>query len=184
MNMKKIGIVVALALIVTIGGVYATWNYTVSNGVVDSQTTTATISLTSKEVIELENGTITVTPNALSIVVDDVGDGTHTAKLTITGSITVSFDGEDAGGNPLGLTLKCTAADDCGKYKEADVFKYTQLTSGSEVTKDNTWTISADDLAELIQLNGTITAPTSTDYDALQTAINDKTITLTFAALE
>lgn len=184
MNMKKIGIVVALALIVTIGGVYATWTYTVSNGKVVDETTTATISLTTKTEIQVDNGTITVTPNDLSVVVDDVGDGTHTAKLTITGSITVSFEGKDAEGSSLGLTLKCTAADNCGKYNEEDVFKYTQLTSGFEVTETNTWTISADDLAELIQLNGTITAPTSDDYDALQTAINGKTITLTFAALE
>lgn len=179
--MKKLGIIVALALIVTVGGVYATWNYTVANNKVDAVDTKATITLTAKTEIQLESGTITVNPSGLSVEVDDKGD--HTAVLKITGNIVVSFTGKDDDNNARGIALKCSASDDCGEYNGSAVFKYTDLTSGFEVTDTNTWTISADDLSDLIQLNGTISAPTSDDYDALSTAISGKTITLTFDAV-
>lgn len=184
--MKKLGIIIALALIVTIGGAYATWNYTTGASQIDAVTTTKGITLVAKAEQTANGGTITVTQSDdFAITVDD--DGSHNATLTITGSITISYSGgtSSTGETVNGLILQVSAEDDCTQYNSKDVFKYTTITSSGEVgngTPFATWTLSAEELATLIQLNGTISAPTVGDYDALSTAISTGTITLTVSA--
>ena len=184
--MKKLGIIIALALVITISGVYATWNYTVANGNVTDATESSTITLTAKSETELDSGTITIKENTVKIEVDD--DGSHNAKLNITGKLVISFTGNSGTSTPVnGLNLKVTATDNCGEYNSSKVFKYTELVAGREVGDDSnaaypTWTIEGDELATLIALNGTISAPTAADYDNLSTAIANKTITVTVSA--
>ena len=87
--MKKLTVIIALMLVVTIGGVYATWDYAqgaVANAekALDGQTTiTAKVITTSK-------GTITIDPSNLSIVIDDANHD-HIGELTTSGSILVTF---------------------------------------------------------------------------------------------
>lgn len=184
--MKKLGIIVALALVVTISGTYAAWNYTVANGNVADATATAGITLEAENTITVDSGTITVdiSPD-FKISVDD--DGTHNAKLEITGSITISFTGSSATGDVKGLNLTCSASDNCTQYQGNNVFKYTTLNANREVGDGSVdgydkWVITGADLESLISLNGTVSAATSADYNLLKDAINGKTITLTVSA--
>lgn len=180
--MKKLGIIVALALIVTVGGVYATWNYTsAATGTVDPVTGGASIALTDKVINNLSSGTITTSDNTLSIQLDDTNND-HIAELVFGGSITVSFSGTDAEGTSTTIQLKCTASCDAIAYGDkTDIFTYGTIVSDKEIgTGDNAWVITETELKQIIKLNGDISAPTSDDYDKLAAAIKDKTITLTF----
>lgn len=187
--MKKIGIIIALALVITVSGAYATWNYTVANGNVEAAEDEVTIGLTTMTETELSNGTITVKENTVTIEVDD--DGDHNAKLTLSGRLVITFSGNAGLDTPVnGLNLKCSASDNCGQYNGADVFKYTEISADREVgtgTDQNAayaeWVIEGDDLAQLIALNGTVSAPLSSDYNNLKTAISNKTITVTVSAV-
>ena len=84
--MRKLSTLIAIALIVTIGGVYAAWNY--------AQGTTASVEITREvqmaQVITSGNkGTITATPSNVAFIVDDAGD--YQAKLDASGKFVVTF---------------------------------------------------------------------------------------------
>lgn len=180
-----------MAILVTVGGAYATWNYTVSNGKVDSQTDSVTLSITDKVETSLESGTITIEENSVVIQFDD--DGNHNAKLNITGQLVISFTGTPTSGTLVnGLNLKCTVTHTCGQYKNADVLmNNTELFAGREVGNGTDqsqayakWVIEGADLEKLITLNGTVSAPTAEDYDNLKNAVSGKTLTFTVSAVQ
>ena len=84
--MKKLSLLVALALIVTVGGVYAAWNY--------AQGATASVEITREINMAQVNtnsnkGSIAATPHDVAFIVDDAG-GYHT-KLTGAGNFTIVF---------------------------------------------------------------------------------------------
>lgn len=92
--MKKLSVLIALVLCVTIGGVYAAWNYAQGN--------TASVEITREINMAQVNtnsnkGTISATPRDVAFLVDDSGevDGegkkTYKAVLTGTGSFTINF---------------------------------------------------------------------------------------------
>lgn len=187
--MKKIGIIIALALVITVSGAYATWNYTVANGNVENAEDTVTIGITAMTETELQSGTITIKENTVGIEIDD--DGSHNANLKLSGRLVITFSGNSGVDTPVkGLNLKCSASDNCGQYNGADVFKYTEITADREVgvgTDQNAayaeWVIEGETLKNLIALNGTVSAPTAADYNNLKTAISNKTITVTVSAV-
>ncbi len=179
--MKKIGIIIALALIVTIGGVYATWNYTIAaSGAVDSQTATTGVTLTAIDTTTLENGTIKIESNSITIQLDD-DNNDHKAELVIEGELVVSFTND----NNDSIALTCTSSGSgFSKYQEKDIFTLDKtMTSESQIGNGTQWTITGEMLKEIIQLNGDIVADTSTQYDTLATALENGTITLTFNAV-
>lgn len=188
--MKKIGVFVALALIVTVGGTYAAWNYTtVADGAVENATGTANITLVDVTTTEVTNGTIKIEENSVTVSIDD--DGKHNAVLTVEGRLVISFTGNASGTAVNGLNLQCTATDDCTQYRDKDVFKYTMLNANREVGNGTDqdqpfaqWIIEGEDLKTLIALNGTITADTLTEYNALKAAIAEKKITITVSAVK
>lgn len=189
--MKKIGLFVALALIVTVGGTYAAWNYTtVADGAVENATGTTSITLVEATTTEVMSGTIKIEENTVAVSIDD--DGKHNAVLTISGRLVISFTGNAASGATVnGLNLQCTATNNCKQYQSTDVFKHTMLNANREVGNgtDQTqpfaqWVIEGEDLKTLIALNGTITANTLTEYNALKDAIGSGTITITISAVK
>lgn len=181
-----------MALLVSIGGAYAAWNYTVSNGTVADQTAPVTLSITDKVETTVENGTINIKENTVAISFDD--DGNHNAKLIITGRLVISFSETNASAASAvkGLNLKCVATNTCGKYNNADVLvQNTELFAGREVGSGTDqsqayaeWVIEGADLAKLITLNGTISASTADDYDNLKNAVSGKTLTFTVSAVQ
>ncbi len=98
--MKKLSVLIALVLCVTIGGVYAAWNY--SQGDTASVNVSREINM-AQVVTNGTKGTITATPqNNFAFLVDDIandtpnGDGTYTdikykAVLVGTGDIQINF---------------------------------------------------------------------------------------------
>lgn len=189
--MKRIGLFVALALIVTIGGTYAAWTYTKAEvGAVSDVNAELNVTLIEAQTETVNKGTITIVENTLAISIDD--DGNHNAKLTITGQLIISFTGSNTSGNTVkGLNLQCNAKDNCGTYNGNDVFAYTTLNANREVGSGTDqsqayaqWVITAEDAAKMIGLNGTITAESMDQYNALKTAINGKTITITVGAVK
>lgn len=189
--MKKIGLIVALALIVAIGGAYATWSYTQATDVASAEGT-ATLSITDKEVKTVDGGTITVDASGVTISVDDIGDGTHKAKLVIEGSIIVKFtpSASDTTGTK-GLALKCVPSiegiNSFGTPAQTIfTLKSTELTSTGEVGDAETyveggnyayWTI---DPADIIQLNEDgVYAKDVDTYEALAAAVKATTLKIT-----
>lgn len=89
--MKKISLFVALALIVTIGGVYAAWIYPSDDALVGSATKTFTGNMTQVETQATNKGEISVetSSDTLKIFVDDAGS--YVAKAIAQGSVSVLF---------------------------------------------------------------------------------------------
>ncbi len=69
--MSKLGIVAALALVTTVGGVYATWNYAGKNSSEVNHTSTIKITDATSST---KHGTIHVHGDTLSLSIDDVGN--------------------------------------------------------------------------------------------------------------
>lgn len=85
--MKKLSLLMALAMLITIGGVYATWSY--SEGVMYTKVHEHfTISIAGA-VSEDAKGVITVDTSGLSILIDN--DGNYVPEMTISGAIKVYF---------------------------------------------------------------------------------------------
>lgn len=189
--MKRIGLIVALALIVAIGGAYATWTYTQATNNVGSAEGTAALSITGYELKTVDGGTISVDTSGVEIKVDDIGDGTHKAKLEISGDIIVKFTPNANDTETKGLSLKCTPSiegtNSFGTPAQTIfALKTTELASTGEVGDAATyveggnyayWTIDPNDI---IQLNEGGVFATSVDaYQALKTAVEATTLKLT-----
>ncbi|MBR2022920.1 MAG: hypothetical protein IJ996_00190 [Clostridia bacterium] len=98
--MKKLSGIIAAAVCVTIGGVYATWTFADNNDIARVQTG-LTVGLTEIQTSGTAAGTYTFKDNTLSIVVDQTDTGNHTAKLIIDGSVTIVFTPNANAGNAV-----------------------------------------------------------------------------------
>ena len=87
--MKKLSILVALILCVTIGGVYATWTYTQNTDVADEQ---VHMSMNLTDVAYSGSyGTYKVDTESLKLKIDPKTGTTHTTALYIEGQIVITF---------------------------------------------------------------------------------------------
>ena len=90
--MKKLSVLAALALCVTVGGVYAAWNYAEQG--VSTVYAVGTVGITGVEG-KTSKGTLKATGNNLAIKVDDIAEDNvlHQTKLTYNteGYFTVTF---------------------------------------------------------------------------------------------
>jgi len=86
--MKKISLLIALALCITIGGVYAAWSYSSTSNIVDVNQTKA-LQMTGA-VDGGAAGAFNVDTSGLSLVIDDA-NGDHRPELVATGSVVVTF---------------------------------------------------------------------------------------------
>ena len=87
--MKKLSILIALMLCITIGGVYATWTYTQTTDVADESVGTA-MNLTSV-VYAGSYGTYKIDRSTLALTIDPKSGTTHTTSLQVAGEIVVTF---------------------------------------------------------------------------------------------
>lgn len=93
--MKRLSVIISLALVVTIGGVFAAWNY--SNGTATGITTTRELDMASITTT-VEKGKITANSEGMTLIVDDESDvaGVENpvafkAMLRGAGSINITF---------------------------------------------------------------------------------------------
>ena len=85
--MKKTGAIIALATLVTVGGVYATWSYTGASDIIDTQ---GEMTVTMEDATFAgSNGIYTVKVNNGQIKIDQKGVGDHDAVLALPGNISV-----------------------------------------------------------------------------------------------
>ncbi len=104
--MKKLSVIIALALIVTISGVYAAWNY--AQGATASVEITREINMAQVNT-DSNKGSISATPSDVAFLVDDGGEY-HTV-LKGTGKFDITFTpstGADAATISNGIKMIAT----------------------------------------------------------------------------
>lgn len=178
--MRKLSILIALILCVTIGGVYATWNY--AQGAVDDKQEYLdgnTTALAGK-VETTDKGTITIDDSQLQILIDDTNNDLE-GELYITGSISVTFtpnQGADADVVANGVSLQFTlSSTENFNYNGNPIFTLSAAAKSMGMV-NGTVTISAADLQSMITLNP-LSLPTAVDYDAFRAALHSGSLIIT-----
>ncbi len=183
--MKRLGIIVFMALVLTVGGVYATFNYAQEDATPKSATLTPHLK---DAAFTTAKGTITITKNDFVLEVDDI-DGNLTTKYTASytsgGTSKVEFEpaqGADAdvaaNGIKLKLVIEFVGPND---YKGTPIFKtkgaYTTegvvLNGGNKVLGETTF-----NLADYIDVS-VISLPTYAEYQAYRAQFDAITIKIT-----
>lgn len=170
--MKKLSILIALILCVTIGGVYATWVYSQSDDVADI-TGSKAISMT-EATFTGTYGTYHVDTTGLTMVVDPKEGTAHTTSLKITGDLVISFTPntyapEEVKTNGVASTFAFSLSNDNWKYDNTNIITVDTNKHDITWTSDGagafTFTITAAELANYITLTE-FTLDTKADYDA------------------
>lgn len=180
--MKKITAIIMSALILTIGGVYATWTYAQgsvaqSNEYIKGQIKMATV------VTDNAAGSIAIDLSDVSIIIDDtdatdtVGD--HHANLQVSGTITITFTpnkgSSDVNGIPMRYQVSIT--DTSVTYPDATGTEKGIMTvaNGDWININGgaptlTYTFNASDLG--LSLGGDFYLPTYEDFVAFRNKLN------------
>lgn len=177
--MRKISILIALAMILTIGGVYATWNY--AQGSAANIDLSPTVVLTDK-VIDTPKGSIIVDMSSLNISIDDANHD-YDAELVMSGAINITFVADALAPTEVqtnGIKLQYTvAATTPWEYNGTQIFTAvsTPIVINNGIATF-TATITAEELMNVISM-GNISLPTVDDYDAFETILSQGAITIT-----
>ena len=186
--MKKLSLLVAFALIITIGGVYAAWSY--AQGDVE---TAQGFVLPKMETVTTtgSKGQISVDTSGLTMKVDDTDDGNaHNTKLVMNdgGKIVITFTpAEGADSTVVTSGIKMQAVITCTENWEyngtpmftIDTTKNTFTTTGTALT----WEITADQIAEAVSLSE-IELDTYAEFLSYQTVLNQGNIKITVTEVE
>ena len=179
--MKKLSLLVALALLITVGGVYATWNYaqgdaTSKTGYLDK------VTLVADSVVDSAKGTFEIDTTNLKITVDDTNND-HVAELLIEGDIKITFTpstGADKTVQDNGILMQYTlSTTDNYNFGSRTIFSVDTETQFLNDTASKTATVTADDLKALISLNGDISLPDVETYEQFKTALHSGAIGIT-----
>ena len=143
--MKKLGFLIALAMLVSIGGVYAVWTYTGATiSAVDRTLSHGLAAATNAGDI----GVLEVVSNNVDVKIDQTAPGNYAAKLVITGAVQVKFTpnagAPDGAVNSLDALVYLTNADTY-KYNGSQIYN---LKNGGAI--DLSWTPSGDDYTATI----------------------------------
>ena len=191
--MKKVSILIALALLLTVGGVYATWIY--AGAPTTSRTNDHTaIGITGSAATNTK-GVISIT-NTIEILIDDdafvrpgVGDA-YKAVFVGNGQMTVTFtpsSGADAAVVANGIKMKATLALE-GCNANALKLGTTELTLNPEnsgaATKSDT--ITADEIIACLTLNNgsDLILDTLAKYENFKTSLGTPRLVITISEVE
>ena len=184
--MKRLGAIIAIALVLTIGGVYATFNYA-QGGAVSLEN-----EMISKELEGMTTtnakGTITIKSNSFKITIDDLGGDLHT-KGKFEGKTTINFKPAtlaDADVRTNGIKLKLTITVTGNEYVDgettyklfnisADALAGVTLNGGAKIIND--FEINFADYITVTE----IYLSTPEKYTAYSEAFNGTTITFTIS---
>ena len=184
--MKKLSLLIALCMLLTIGGVYATWTYTQNTDVADEAVHKA-INLTGVE-YSGSYGTYSVNTDNLKMTIDPKANTTHTTALYIEGYVVITFTPNsvapaDIKEHGVESTYALTLSNSDWKY-ENDYILTLKHTEAHDITwVDNgdgtfSYTISADDLAGHMTLTE-FELDTKVKYDAYNTELAKGQIVIT-----
>ena len=175
----------ALAMLITIGGVYATWTY--QNGVIEGKhMPIGKIGLTDVET-DGSKGAITVN-STVEMLIDDADDNHKPDELTVNGNITITYRPSTDYPVPVALYYHLGLSDPAKEgtdkhvqdpatydklvYEEKQIFtKYdtsNQVIQVGDLTDNGdgsySFVITAEKIKELIKINGDITLDTYQEY--------------------
>lgn len=166
---KKVTLLAALAMAVTVGGVYATWTYT--QGAAVTATTEFTVKLAGESIKTEPVGTLAVVANG-GIRIDDTNND-YIADVVIAEStyFTVSLSDVKSGVDLDALSFKYTLAvtgvpsldgmtENILTINKTDTLTIADFTLSDGVYKTGNITISADDFT----WSQTLSLPTYADY--------------------
>ena len=192
--MKKLSLLIAMILCVTIGGVYATWTYTQNTDVAD-ETVNMSMNLTSVA-YSGSYGTYNIDTSTVIMTIDPKQGTTHITALTIVGDIVITFTPNSVAPQEIketgvkstfqfGLTNANWTFDDDTEDAEA-AKKIITLAHVDAETIDwgeptngvFTFTIPASELAEHILLTE-FNLDTKAKYDTFNTALGQGQISIT-----
>ena len=196
--MKKLSLIVVLILCITVGGVYATWNY--ARYTVDSKQASATAVITGTH--SSAKGVITLATDVKRVIIDDTnndfkaevwfgdidGNSQVVEGANQDGEITITFTanaGADESVLQNGIPLLVTvSANQYGTYESAPIFKLLQATKTLETTVfekqgDTPVFVTTINLKDFIALNSEIVLDTYAEYQAFEAAIAGITFTVT-----
>ena len=184
--MKKLSVLIALMLCVTIGGVYATWTYTQSEDVAD-ESVNMSLNLTNVTYVGTY-GTYEIDKTGLSMTIDPKPGTTHTTSLVIAGDLVIRFTPstyapEEIKNGAVPSTFQFKLSNANWLYNGEQI-----VTLDGAVPHDITWTpagdgsftctLDADEIAHHISLTE-FTLDTKADYDAYNTALSQGQIIIT-----
>ena len=191
--MKKLSLLIALILCVTIGGVYATWSFSASNDIVD-QSEEVLLTMAAEDVSGTD-GTYTIDVSTVNITIDQKDTNDHTAKLVIDpeSKVIVTFTPAPNAPNTVkdsavASTFSLTTSknfvyktDANGNYNADTGTDKAIFTLQNNVAQTITWqkqtngtftfTLDAAALSGMITLN-TFVLDTLAEYQAFKAAIN------------
>lgn len=180
--MKKLTAIIAMALVITITGVYAAWSY--SEGAVspatkwlDGETTTITNATDGTA-----KGTISVDLNTFKIVIDDT-NGDYIAEMSVSGEIKIKFTPNPGASDTEILLQFCLQANPNGapKYDGNDIFTFNteqHKVNGDAKVGTTEITLTAQQIIDAtgLALNGDISLPTKSAYDTFKAALHSGSI--------
>lgn len=171
MKLKNITALILCAVLLTMGSVYATWDYVSYQDVTTVMKDMSAVTITDKVVSSLATGSINVVTDTVKIQIHNVGE--HTGGLRAEGNIVITFNPEpeapaDIKANGIDMKYELSFKTN-PQYKGADIFKIETASGTTDVTKSHT--ITADDLLTMIGLNQEIKLTTEADYDAFKQAL-------------
>ena len=185
--MKKISLLIALVLCLTISGVYATWVYSQSDDVADI-TGAKAITMT-EATFTGTYGTYSVDSSNLTMVVDPKEGTTHTTSLVIEGDLVIRFTPNtyapaEVKTNGVASTFAFSLSNAAWNYDN------TPITTVDTAKHDITWvpandgtftyTISAQNLANYVTLTE-FTLDTKADYDAYDRVLTNGQLVVTIS---
>lgn len=189
--MKKLSTLIALILCVTIGGVYATWTYTGST--ITSVDRTLSHGMAAS-VTEGDVGVFEITNNNVDISIDQTAAGNYSAKLVITGGVTVTFTPnagapEDVINNAIPThAVIYTKNAEANKYEGSEIYVKNSTTSEIDLSwvkgSDGKFTanITAEQIDSLLDLGADFVLDTEAKYQEFHALEEGVTITLAIHA--
>ena len=184
--MKKLSLLIALCMLLTIGGVYATWTYTQNTDVAD-EAVNMNMNLTDVA-YSGSYGTYKVDVTGLSLAIDPKAGTTHTTALYATGNIIVTFTPNsvapaDVKENGVKTTYAFSLANPNWKYEDKDIVTINHTEKHDVVWQDNgdgtfSFTISADEFMEHVALTE-FELDTKVKYDAYNAVLGTGSIVIT-----
>lgn len=179
--MKRLSILILAAMLLTVSGVYATWNYAQGN---TEYVTSYQLPTMTDKVVGTAKGTISVNKENMKIYIDDANND-HVAEAVFEGELVVTFTpakGADTAvfenGIPLQYSLTTTPD---WTYEGIQIFTVTnadpvEITMTKNTADDGSvtfvGTIDASAIQSRVALGENISLPTAEDYEAFKTILN------------
>lgn len=166
MKMKRFSLLAALATLVTVGSVYATWDY-ITGGDIEGDESTLGVSITGKTETTDVAGALEIT-SLPTLTIDHTGD--YVPALSIVGDIEVDYT--PAAGSQVNAVI-CTITVDWQSATTAEfknLFTFTKITETS--TAGTEFTVSNATLATNIKLNSPTALTSPALYDAYAATLN------------